>query len=191
MKLTYIQFAKDYNFEEAWKLDLPLNVVDDEIVAYINQGKYLNICCEIFFETENGYLIIGFSSINNEYLKFIKDSLSFSQNDNNINEYISNAKNKIPDLVRIGILDYWFKTGLCTLWSKGNQKDFSRENIIKLLNTTPQLLQTNLNPQGISFYFSKTDINPEHWIMYDVSKKEGKVYNINIERIIELLNTYK
>lgn len=190
MKLSYVQFAKDYNFEEAWILKPGDEPDNSNITSYISNGSYKSICCELFFSTPSEeYLIIGFSSTDNRYGGFITDSLEFSNNQGKIDEYLDNISKDSPDLVRIGILDYWFKTGLATMWEKGDIKEFSLKSIDEKLSKTPQLLVTDLKPQGMSFYYSESKNNPEHWIMYDISTKQGDKFIINKDKVLSLLTS--
>lgn len=187
MKIKYSQFAKDYDFINAWKI-FPDHEVDSTVIdAYVTNSKFEELCFECFLDVDGRSVVIGWSNGETEAVKFIKESLSFIQNPANTDDFIENVRSDVPDMIRVGVIDYWYETGPCLLWEYGEKESMNRARINERLSKYPQISHTDLNPQGLSYYFSDKRFTQEHWLMIDVSKKVGDLYEIDLDKILTAL----
>lgn len=200
---TIIQFAKDYNFKNAWRIKPSTGVSQRDINNYLDPKSYSNICVEYFAKDSTDRIVVfGFSNSPNtrcpDDRDFIRLCLDKAATHNIFDRFISSIESSLlgkegvmyqntPDMIRVGIIDYWFDTGPCLIWSNGEPKEISIDSINRKLSKYPEIHDTQLNIQGISFLYSMNRFGIEHWIMWQCGEKKKGRFIIDPERISTLL----
>ncbi len=187
MKTKYIQFTKNYDFINSWKLFPDFTSSDKEINNFLTSKFNEPLSFECFIDIPKGFKIVGYTCQNINYKEFINGSIEFAKSADKINSFINKTKNNEPDMIKVGILDHWFETGPCLLWQKGDPKSLEIKSIKNKLAKYPQIEKTNINPQGISFYYSQNSYTPEHWIMFSTNKKDGDEYLLDYDDVLKLI----
>ena len=98
-----------------------------------------------------------------------------------------------PDLIRIGIVDYWFSVGPILLWQKGWKKEIDNIILQERLSVKPEVVKTSLNYQGMSFIFNLNNSSPgmRYWIKSPCSKKVGDEWILDNDKIIHYLKDWE
>lgn len=203
-----LQIAKDEVWEKTWNINLSKTIpTKEEIKKYLRKNKYKNIAIEALFKNDDGIYILGL--IFNKHLLtkhaedfisiFIRESLTFQDFAtyvNNLDKSFIGGKYLFtgdPDLIRVGIVNYWFSVGPCLIWQKGWGKKISRAKLEERLQKKPEVINTKLNYQGMSFVFNVNETLPGlcYWIKSPCSKNVGGAWILDREMILKYLDQWQ
>ena len=135
--------------------------------------------------------------------EFLKIFMTLVVNYQNFDTFVRNLNLEIvghqflltgtPDLIRIGIVNHWFSVGPVLLWQRDLPKEMSLQKLEERLRTKPEVIETNLNYQGMSFIFNLKDkgSGPCHWMKSPCSKNENKVWRIDRQMILKYLHDWQ
>lgn len=196
-----IQIAKDHKWEQTWNIDPLTPPTNKEIQMYLNNSPYEAVMAECLFKDEEGNTVV-FGIVHNKKLKtdeteFIKQIVLLASQYSSFNSFIENVEAKIvgrenmlyqglPDMVRIGVFNNWFSVGVILAWEKRLQPIISKEKLNVLIDTKPEVKNTHLNFQGISFIFHSNELGLYHWIKPQCGKKINNIYTLDTNRVYSL-----
>jgi hypothetical protein len=204
-KSFLIQIAKDNVWEKTWNIK-PFEALPDAsmINSYLNESAYKNVAIEALFkDDESRVYILGL--VYNPHLKakapqeFIEIFISETAQFIDFATFISNLDSKIvgqqfflqgePDLIRIGIVNHWFSVGPCDIWTKGEVKKMSHVLLETKLSLKPEVVETNLNYQGMAFLFNAQEEEPglRHWIKSPCSNFTNGAWKLDEQLIFKYL----
>lgn len=198
-----IQFAKDYEFEKAFKIEPPYELSQQSLSDYLDD-EFDNLCVEIFVKDRTGRTVVfGFTydktmNLEDEY-NFVETCLNLVKKYTDFEKFITKAEKLLldgtsimyegePDLLRIGILDYWFSTGPALIWKYGDENDVNEDYVKDVMKDWPEIVETELNTQGISWLFGKERYGVSHWIMWQCGEKQENKYFLDYKRVMELVS---
>lgn len=202
-----IQIAKDDIWEKTWNIDLLLTIPSrTEITKYLNETPYKSIAVEALFKGEDGVFILGLIFNNNLLISnaedfldlFIKETYKYRSFVDFINRlesaYIGSKYFFIddPDLIRIGVVNHWFSVGPCLIWQNGWIKNISNEILEQLVQKKPEVIETKLNYQCMSFVFNLDELAPGlcYWIKSPCSKNINGIWTLDREMILKYLKEW-
>lgn len=203
-----LQIAKDEIWEKTWNIDLSKAIPrKEDIKQYLDKPPYKNVAIEALFKSNDGVCILGLI-FNNHLLTtnvedflniFVRESLNFTNFENFIRnldksyvgrKYLLNGE---PDLIRIGVVNHWFSVGPCLIWKKGEAKDISQDILSEKLLKHPNVAETKLNYQGMSFVFNINESKPGlcHWIKSPCSRYNNGLWTLNCNMVIKYLTEWQ
>ena len=188
-----LQIAKDDLWEDSWDIDLSKKLPSKEkINNYLDKKSFKTIAIEVIFKNNNDdQFVLGL--VFNSFLK-IKTPTNFLEiiirevnNFTDFQAFISKLNEILlgynyilsgtSDLIRIGIFNHWFSVGPMLLWEKGWEKSVNNKFLEERFLTKPEVVETNLNHQGMSFIYNPQNNQSgfRHWIKSPCSRfKNGK-----------------
>lgn len=208
-KPILIQVAKDGVWENTWNIDLSKSVPEEvEIEQYLKRSVYKDVAVEVVFqEAPDVFYILGMTFNShlktrtaNDFLQvFINEVINYSD----FKDFVDHLDQRIvgqeflltgiPDLIRIGIVNHWFSVGPCLVWQKNWPKEMSRHKLEQRLETKPEVIETDLNYQGMSFIFNIEGKQPGlcHWIKSPCSKRDNGVWKLDRQLILDYLHSWQ
>ena len=204
-----IQVAKDGKWEQSWIIELSQGSPSRmDIQDYMNRGAYKDVAVEVVFDEPQGqHFILGLTY--NDYLhvktaeEFLGVFIDASIHYDTFQSFIVKLNHQIigqnvlfagsPDLIRIGIVNHWFTVGPCLVWQKGWPKEMSKMQLDQRLATKPEVIETKLNYQGMSFIFNIKGDAPGlcHWMKSPCSMKEGDLWRLDRAMILRYLHDWQ
>jgi hypothetical protein len=198
-----IQIAADNNWDSC--LILPLGEKMDPYLSaqgFLRKGEHKVLSIEVLFTDKEGLTTI-FGATYNKNLNcgseevFLKSVINEAETFSSFRAFISHLDKALcggkgvllegkPDLVRVGIVNHWFSVGPCQIWEKAKDKVIDKQKISALLDSRPEVAQTNLNFHGVSFIFNQNEFSFYHWIKPQCGTKHNGYYIINKEQIFSL-----
>ncbi len=203
-----LQVAKDGDWEHAWSFEPLKGVSNAELVNYLGQSSFKTVAVETFFKNSNGEIYVLGLDYNDHLLidgelSFIKAVIRESAEYENFSSYIQKLDDKLvgqhylmtgdPDLIRIGIVNYWFSIGPCLIWQKGWSKVITKGLLDERLKVKPEIVSTRLNYQGMSFVFNTEDRSPGlcHWMKSPCAKFNDGVWTLDQDMILDYLHNWQ
>lgn len=208
-KPTSIQIAKDGKWEDAWIVDVTkVEPSLSDIKYYLSGSVYKEISVEaVFEEAGDGDYILGLTFNNHLHVKtaesFLQMFISACLHFNTFHLFIDVLNRQVigqnvlltgdPDLIRIGIVNHWFSVGPCLVWQKGWSKEMSKAKLEERLQTKPEVIETKLNYQGMSFIFNVSGITPGlcHWMKSPCSRKGNGIWRLDRTMILDYLHSWQ
>ena len=93
-------------------------------------------------------------------------------------------------MVRIGIVNYWFSVGIVLIWERGNPKTLNLNDLGKYLATKPEVNETQLNYQGVSFIYKDNEFDLYHWIKPQCGIKSNGNFVVDKNKVLSLFKTW-
>jgi hypothetical protein len=200
-----LQIAKDGKWENPLIIKLRPNSRSDhtkKLAAFLGKEKFESLAIEAMFKDSAGLITI-FGMIYSKRLplgeldflaKFAdaaRDYRDFGGFISDLNKHvIGKAKlllSGTPDIIRIGIVNHWFSTGPIQLWEKDKPRIMTPEQLENQLAQRPEIAETKLNFQGLSFIFNRNDLGVWHYVKPGCSRRSGGKYRLDKRRILFLL----
>lgn len=195
-----IQFAKNGEYENAWKISLldSSPPTYKEVKNYVSKGDFETLAVEFFWhgsqkDTDDVITVLYNDTlqVNEEFfvkrmLQGFYESLDFSELVDFIDKHIIGFQFlfKIPmDFARVGVVDFWFSEGPIDIWQRGNE--INKEELLRKLETNPKVLKSTKNYQAMAriFNFEGNRPGPYHIIHSVCTKKNGKTWELDKEKL--------
>lgn len=204
-----IQVAKDGKWEQAWIIEISQGSPSrTDIQGYLNREVYKDVSIEVVFDEPQGqHFILGLTYNDHLHVKTAEEFLgvftdaciryvSFQSFIEKLNRQVVERDGLLagsPDLIRIGIVNHWFTVGPCLVWQKGWPKEMSTAQLDQRLQTKPEVIETILNYQGMSFIFNIKGDAPGlcHWMKSPCSVKEGDLWRLDRAMILRYLHDWQ
>lgn len=204
-----IQIAKDDVWEKTWDIDPSKDLPDAQAIDdYLAQSPFEFVSIEaVFNEGNDKQYIFGIddmeglkTSTPKQFIQVFIDAVAkyedFAGFIRTLNRQLIDDQSFLigdADLIRIGIVNHWFSIGPCVVWEKGWPKTITTKILEERLDKKPDVKETNLNYQGMSFLFHKDTATmvPAHWIKSPCSKKENDVWKLDTQIILQYLHAWQ
>lgn len=204
-----IQVAKDEVWENTWSIDLSKKIPSREtIIEYLSQSHFKNIAVEaLFVDGNNNVFVLGllfnYHLLAKTSLKFLQVFIEEASKFKSFTSFIQSLDKQLigrnyllqgdPDLIRIGVVNHWFSVGPCLLWEKGEPKEIALGKLEEKLQLKPDVVETTLNYQGMSFIFNYEEKTPGlcHWVKSPCSKKVDGIWKLDKKMILRFLKDWQ
>ena len=205
---TTVQFAKDGVWEKAWIIDLEnSHPTDKNLQNYIEKNPFNHLEVEVILQgnTETPY-ILGLSY--NDHLQtknplaFLQKFLQIVSTYTEFTSFIQELDQQFvghshmlqddPDLIHIGIVNHWFSIGSCLIWKKGEPKTMNKLMLEERLQKKPEVVETTLNYQGMSFVYNSGEKTPGlcHWLKSPCTHRNKGVWELDRSLILQYLRDW-
>lgn len=202
-----LQIAKDGKWESALSLS-PVEVSRDELQSFLERDSYSKIAVEALFTDSRGLVyVLGLQYNNSLFVKSVLDFLQLvidgATNYHGFPLFIQNLDEKLigqnnllqgePDLIRIGVVNHWFTVGPCLIWQRGQEKAMTDSLLREKLQYNPNVIQTKLNYQGMSFIFNIKEVSPGvcHWMKSPCSNFQNSIWRLDQPMILQYLHEWQ
>ncbi|MBP9758852.1 hypothetical protein KBD45_04085 [Candidatus Dojkabacteria bacterium] len=168
-KPDVIQFAKDRKFEEAWIIPFDNVVPTEEIInQYLAKEPYQVLIVEYIWDSkrdEKRFVLTVFKDgtckLKNDF-EFMNICLNQFFNYQGFDKLIDTLNQKIVgseailnlplEAINLGIFNYWLSTRPIDIWEMG--EEYNKDDMLSKLQARPEIINTNLNYQGLQFRFN-------------------------------------
>lgn len=200
-----IQFAKDRKFEESWIIPFTKEKPTlEEVEKYIHKDCYQILIVEYIWNSaidkERFVLTVFFDDscklkIGQEIINLCLDSfyqrINFEALIDTINKKIigyDHILNTPVESINLGIFNHWLSTNPIELWEIG--KEYHKTEMIKAIESRPDIYKTELNFQGLQFRFnlSKKQLGPYYGFKTPCCDLSKGVWTINFDVVDYWIN---
>jgi len=206
-KPSKIQIAKDDKWEQVWIIDLAKPLPSkDELQRYLQSSIFNYVSIEVIFEQSDGVYIFGMDYNSHLLTKtmydFLLQSIDATTKYIDFRSFIQRLDGKLIgnsymfndelDAIRIGVVNHWLSVGLCVVWQQGWSKHIKLTELQKKLKLNPNLYNTRLNYQGMSFAVNLKGISPGicHWIKSPCCNKKRESWVLSEDKITQYLREW-
>ena len=182
-EISYIQFA----FNGIWENTYKIYKQSDFKLETINDLKN-EIAFELFLNDNKQKLFIGIRYCNEEIDKnWISNKVEYLLN-SDLSDIIKSEigeeflDKKHLQKIEIGVVDYWKSIGSNIVWKKGSEIELDKETVASTINK--KLCKSKLNYQAVEFAYQGLH---DYWIGYDISIKNNLFYEIDIDKLQNLI----
>lgn len=204
-KPACIQFAKDEVWEKAISIEPGDPTAESRIQHFLKNGEFHTVSMEAMFEEKDLHYVFGLECTpraDKPYAEILRIFLKETQQFKNFITFMENLESGItgdsyflegePDKIRIGVVNHWQSVGPLFVWEKGMSKKLSLRELEDKLASRPDVFETNLNYQGMSFTFN-IDGNPPglcHWIKSPCSFPRGDIWKLDPDMVTKYLQEW-